>query len=67
MNYLTALILVGVNMQEDLAFTILVKLMEGEGYELSGMYEITLRKLFEFTDSIYSWLLGKEAQLEVHL
>lgn len=67
MNYLAALILIGVSMKEDLAFTILVKLMESEGYELSGMYEITLRKLFEFTDSIFSWLLGEETQLEQHL
>jgi hypothetical protein len=57
MNYLAGLILVGVDMKQDLAFTILVKLMESDGYNLSGLYEQSLRKLFEFTDHIYSWLL----------
>jgi hypothetical protein len=57
MNYLAALILIGVGMDENLAFTILLYLMEKEGYELSGLYEKSLKKLFEFSDHIYSWLL----------
>lgn len=39
MNYLAALILIGVEMNEPLAFTIFVKLMDEEGYKLSGFYE----------------------------
>jgi hypothetical protein len=38
MNYLTALILVGVDMKEDIAFTILMKLMEDKDFDLQGLY-----------------------------
>jgi hypothetical protein len=39
MNYLAGLILIGVENKEDLAFTILVKLMDEPGFQLSGLYE----------------------------
>lgn len=64
MNYLTGLILVGVGMKEDLAFTILIKLMEADGFGLAGLYDPTLKKLFEFADHVYSWLLMERPKLE---
>lgn len=39
MNYLAAMILIGVEMNEPLAYAIFVKIMDGEGYKLSGLYE----------------------------
>jgi len=57
MNFLVALILVGVDMDEFLAFTILDKIMLGEGYNLSGLYESSLSSLYVMSDHIYSWLL----------
>jgi hypothetical protein len=35
MNYLCGLILIGVDMRQDVAFTIFIKLMESEGFELA--------------------------------
>ncbi len=59
MNYLAGLILIGVNMQEGVAFTILLKLMEGEGFNLHELYGHSLKLLFEFSDCVYSWLLSE--------
>lgn len=67
MNYLTGLILIGVNLKEDLAFTIIVKLMQDKDYDLRGIYLSTFKKLFELTDYVVSWLLGSEPDLEQHL
>jgi len=67
MNYLAGLVLIGVEMRQDLAFTLIVRLMDGEGYNLSGLYEQSLRKLFEFTDHIYSWLLCDHPKLQKHM
>lgn len=67
MNYLAALLLIGVNMKQDLAFTIMVKLMESPEYDLQALYSPTLKKLFEFADNVYVWLLQELPQLEDHL
>lgn len=64
MNYLAGLVLVGVDMKEDLAFTILIRLMEADGFDLAGLYDPTLKKLFEFADHVYSWLLSESPKLE---
>lgn len=64
MNYLAAIILVGVEMQEAVAFTILIKLMEGQNHSFARLYEPQLQLLFELTDSIYAWLLTEEPKLE---
>ena len=54
MNYLAALILIGVDMKEDLAYTIFVKLMNEHG--LSGLYDTGLTKLYEMTDTVHDYL-----------
>jgi hypothetical protein len=50
MNYLASLILIGVEFDEALAFTILTKLMENDGYKLASLYEHNLSGLFEFAE-----------------
>ena len=54
-------------MQEGVAFTILLKLMEGEGFVLHELYGESLKLLFEFSDCVYSWLLSEQPKLEMHL
>jgi hypothetical protein len=39
MNYLAALILVAVKMEEALAFSIMIKLMEGAKHNFARLYE----------------------------
>lgn len=63
MNYLAGLILIGVQMREEVAFTILLTLMESDKYRLDGMYQHDLRKLFELTDQIHAWLMSEEPQI----
>jgi hypothetical protein len=57
MNYVVALILIGTDFDEFLTFAILDRLMLGDGYELSGMYDSSLQSLYVMSDHIYSWLL----------
>lgn len=54
MNYLAALILIGVDMKEDLAYTIFVKLMNE--HNLSGLYDPSLSQLYKMTDQVHEWL-----------
>lgn len=59
MNYLVALILLGVEMDEVKAFTILIKLMEREfcdNLKMQSIYESSLKGFFAMTDEIYIWL-----------
>jgi len=42
MNYLCALILIGVEYEENMAFNVLDRLMTGKGYNLSGLYSNSL-------------------------
>jgi hypothetical protein len=51
MNYLAALILIGVDMREDLAYTIFVKLMNE--HELAGLYDPSLSQLFAMTGQVH--------------
>jgi len=64
MNYLAALILVAVRMDEALAFSILIRLMEGAKHNFARLYEPKLLLLFELTDTVYAWLLSEEPILE---
>jgi len=63
MNFLCALILLGVDFNEVSAFVILEKLL-GEYGNFSSMYDGKLSKLFSLSDHFYSWLLEKEPELE---
>ena len=38
MNYIAALVLIGVEMEEDVAFTLFVALMEHPDYNLQSLY-----------------------------
>lgn len=67
MNYLAAMILIGVEMNEPLAYTILVKLMDEEGYKLSGLYEKEMRKLFEISEYLEQWIHAEEPEIELIL
>lgn len=64
MNYLAALILVAVKMEEALAFSIMIRLMEGAKHNFARLYEPKLQLLFELTDTVYAWLLIEEPRLE---
>lgn len=69
MNYLAALILIGINFDESLAFAILVKLMlhDNKGkHNLSGLYSHSLQTLLDMSDQVYAWLMTepKMAQIE---
>jgi len=63
MNFLCALILIGVDFNEVSAFVILEKLL-GEYGNLAALYDGGLSKLFSLSDHVYSWLLEEEPELE---
>jgi hypothetical protein len=59
MNYIVALILIGVEMDEVLAFKILRSLMEREiatNFKMQSIYENSLSGLFTMTERIQLWL-----------
>lgn len=59
MNYIVALILIGVEMDEVLAFKILRSLMEREiatKFKMQSIYENSLAGLFTMTERIQLWL-----------
>ena len=64
MNFLAALILIGVNFDEVSAFVILEKLLGNDYGELSSLYDGKLTKLFSLSDHVYTWLLEEEPELE---
>lgn len=70
MNYLASLILLAVEMDQPLAFTILSKLMEDEYFKLEDLYggsnPIPMKKVFDISDQIVGWLHGKEPALGLH-
>lgn len=61
MNYLAALILIGVDMREDLAYTIFVKLMNE--HDLAGLYDPSLCRLMAMTQQVHQWLSQNEPDL----
>ena len=63
MNFLCALILIGLDFNEVSAFVVLEKLL-GEYGQLGQLYDGKLTKLFSLSDHIYSWLLTEQADLE---
>jgi hypothetical protein len=67
MNYVVALILIGTDFDEFLTFAIFDKLMLGDEYDMSTMYDSSLHSLYVMSDHIYSWLLTESNQsLEKH-
>lgn len=56
MNFLCALILIGVNFDEVSAFIMMEKLL-GEYGKLARFYDSKLSLLFNLSDHVYSWLL----------
>ena len=75
MNFLVALILIGINMEEEklaeeYAFTILVRLLqtpENGNFRLESLYEDSLKGLFTLSDNIYAWLTFEYPSLDKHL
>ena len=63
MNFLCALILIGVNFDEVSAFIMMEKLL-GEYGKLARFYDSKLSLLFNLSDHVYSWLLEQEPELE---
>ena len=64
MNFLAALVLIGVNFNEVSAFIVLDKLLSEQHGQLASLYDSNLTKLFSLSDDVYSWLLEEEPELE---
>ena len=64
MNFLAALVLIGVNFNEVSAFIVLDKLLSEQHGQLASLYDSKLTKLFSLSDDVYSWLLEEEPELE---
>lgn len=64
MNFLTALILLGVNFDEVSAFILLERLLSEEYGKLCSIYDGKLTRLFSLSDEMYEWLLREEPELE---
>ena len=59
MNYLAAMILFGVDMQEDYAFTILVHLLsrvEDDGFKLEALFDSQLSGVLALSSTMQEWL-----------
>jgi len=65
MNYLAALILIGVDYDEVMAFAVMDKLLREPG-NWGRLYKKNLEMLFPLADHIYGWLLSEHPHLEEH-
>jgi hypothetical protein len=63
MNFLAAMVLLGVNFDLKLAFSIFVHLLEDSQFRLKNFYDQEMTKLQEIADSISIWLAGEEPKL----
>jgi len=63
MNFFAGMILIGVDFDEVIAFTILVQLMSDQG-GFRNMYSNSLKMLYSLADEVQVWLYNEEQDLE---